>query len=143
MHQWVQCFNTARSRMRLGFAHTGGGMDNLTVQIRQFHDVVINNADGAHAHSSQVEQHGRAESTGTDYKDFSVAEFALACCTKTRQNELAGIAVQFFWRNAVSRCSSIVRHRNSIRPSGEEDANASRRAGIRPAWYPKRPARTA
>ena len=69
--------HTPGSRLYLLLPHSGGGVDHLPLQIGKIHDIIINDADGAHASCCQIEQYGRAQTTGSDNKHPSGGEATL------------------------------------------------------------------
>ena len=69
-------------------------MDHLPLQVRERHDVVVDDAERADACGGEVEQHRRAETAGADHKDARATERGLSGPSDVAQHDVAGITFQ-------------------------------------------------
>ena len=70
-------------------------MDDLPLQVRQRHAVVIDNAERADARSRQILQHRRAEPAGADDEHAGALQLLLAGPADLAKDDMAGIALDF------------------------------------------------
>jgi hypothetical protein len=59
---------------RLGLAEPARGMDDLTLQVRQAHDVVVDDAKRADAGGGEIHERRSAEPAGADDQDAGAFE---------------------------------------------------------------------
>ena len=90
-HLGVQVGQHLAGGFHLGAAHLAGGVNDLAVQVAHVHGVVINNGDGAHSRSSQVEEGRGAQTAGADTAHVGVGKPLLLVRSETGEAELAGI----------------------------------------------------
>ena len=73
-------------------------MDDLPLQIRQRHCVVVDDADGANAGRRQIKQRRRAEPARADDQHARTLERVLSRPAHVVQHDVAGIAFEFLGR---------------------------------------------
>jgi hypothetical protein len=71
-------------------------MDHLPLQVREAHLIVIHDADGADPGRREVLDQGRAQAAGADHENASAFKLLLTGTSHVPENEVAGIAVDFF-----------------------------------------------
>jgi hypothetical protein len=73
-------------------------VQDLTVQVRQRHDIVVDDRKTADAGASEILQNRRAQTARADNENASVLQLVLARAADPMQDDLAGIALDFFAR---------------------------------------------
>jgi hypothetical protein len=74
----------------------GRGVNDLALQIRQRHDIVIDNAERADAGGGEIKQNRRAEAAGANDQHARGFELGLAGAADLAQHNVARIAFEFF-----------------------------------------------
>ena len=62
-----------------GPSHIGCVMDDLSLEVRQVHDVAVDESQGANAGRSQVQSRRRTEAAGTDDQNARLSDFFAPC----------------------------------------------------------------
>ena len=75
-------------------------MDHLTLQVGKIDLVGIDNTDGAHAGSSQVQGRRCTQAAGADNKDAGIQELLLPLDANLLQDNVARIALKLFIRKS-------------------------------------------
>ncbi len=70
-------------------------MDHLALQIRQRHDVIVDNAERADAGGGEIKQHRRAETAGADDQHARPAQRGLTRAAYLAQYDVARVTLQF------------------------------------------------
>ena len=96
-HGWVNCRQSIGRRIDLGAPEVVGGVQVLAVQIAEFDDVVIDDADsprrrGADPRADEVGQYDTAEASGADHEHAGAGECGLRIYPEAGQGELTGVA---------------------------------------------------
>jgi hypothetical protein len=78
----------------------GRAVNDLPLQVRQADMVIIDNADGADSGSGQILDQRRTEAAGPNHQDTCLFQPCLAGATDFRQNQMAGITLDFVWLKA-------------------------------------------
>src|SRR5262249_50529291 len=81
-----------RGGLDLRGADIGGGVNDLALQIRQRHDVIIDDAEGADPGSREIEQHRRTESAGANDQHAGAPERRLPRPADLAQHAMARVA---------------------------------------------------
>ncbi len=71
-------------------------MNDLSLEIRFFDDVKINDSDAANAGCGEVHSHRRAESAGADHEHARGFEFALTLHADFRHDQVTAVAQDLF-----------------------------------------------
>ncbi len=77
----------------LGLALVAGAVEHLSLQVRQFDHVVVDQAERADAGGRQVQGRGRAQPTGSDDDHASLVESLLAGDADLGESDVPGVAV--------------------------------------------------
>ena len=70
------------------------GMDDLALQVRQRHGVVIDRAEPADARGGEIHQHRRAEPAGADHQHRGGLQLGLSRAADVAQHDMAGVAFE-------------------------------------------------
>ena len=86
-----------RRRRGAGFrrADIRRGVDHLPLQIRQRHDVIVDDAKRADAGGGEIKQHRRAEAAGADDQHARPAQSGLARAADLAQHDMACVTLEF------------------------------------------------
>ena len=79
----------------LGTADIRRRVNDLALQIRQRHHVVVDDAERTHARGRQIHQRRRAETPGSDHQHARIAQRVLAGAADFAHHDVAGIAFKF------------------------------------------------
>ena len=79
----------------LELADPVGGVGDLALQIRQLEPVVVDNADGAHAGSGEVQHKRRAKPTGAHHQHAGCLQLCLADAAYVLQQDVPRVAADF------------------------------------------------
>src|SRR5262249_42858935 len=99
-----QCLDRLLRRLGLRFTEPFGGVDDLALEIRRVHDVVVDDADRPDARRSQVERGWRAETTGPDQQHPRVEQPDLALLADLWNQQVPAVAgplvgIERAWQN--------------------------------------------
>ena len=72
-----------------------GAEDDLPLQVRQRHDVIVDNAQRADAGGGKIEQHRRTETAGADHQHARRLQLRLSGAADLAQHDVARITFQF------------------------------------------------
>ena len=75
-----------------------GGVDHLALEVGEVDDVVVDDAQGAHAGRGEIEGGRRAEAAGAQKKNLGVEQLLLAVGADLGDQEVAGVAVALLSR---------------------------------------------
>ena len=92
----IEFFHGIGGSFDLRPADVGRCENDLPLQIRQRHLVVVDDAKRADAGGCQIEQHRRAESAGADDQHTRCLQFCLPRTANLAQDDVTGIAFEFF-----------------------------------------------
>ena len=67
-------------------------MDDLALEVAQFHSVIVDQTDSSHASGSQVERGWRTQSAGPDNEHTGLVEPSLTLHTNVWKAEVPGVA---------------------------------------------------
>ena len=99
---------TVGGRCDFRAAHVAGAEKHLALQIREIHDVEIDQADAADAGRREIKSERRAEAAGADAKHFRLLQLQLTFHAHFRHDQVAAVAQDFFfrkrWLPAVRLC---------------------------------------
>ena len=84
----------------LRLADVGRGMDHLTLQVGKIDLVGIDNADGAHTGSGQIQGRRCTQAAGANDKDAGIQELLLPLDANLLQDDVARIALKLFIRKS-------------------------------------------
>ncbi|MGY2931444.1 hypothetical protein ACVWZ6_001046 [Bradyrhizobium sp. GM6.1] len=76
-------------------ADIGRGVNDLALEVRQRHHVVIDHAERTDAGGRQIHQSGRTEPAGADHQHGGPLQRSLAGATDIAQHDMAGITFEF------------------------------------------------
>jgi hypothetical protein len=91
---WI--FAVSAEASDLGPANVGRCENDLPLQVRQRHIVVVDDADRADTRRCQIEQYRRTQSAGADDQHACSLQFCLPRTSHLAQDDVAGIALEFF-----------------------------------------------
>ena len=91
----VECEDLPGGAVDFLSADIGRGMNDLTLQIGQRHDVVVNRAERADAGRGEIHQRGRTETAGADHQHGGFLQRGLAGAADLAQHDVAGVAFEF------------------------------------------------
>ena len=81
-----------------GWPTIGRGVNDLPLQIRQRHRVIVDDAERADAGRGEIQQYRRAEPAGADDEHARALERGLSRPADFAQHDMARIALEFFAR---------------------------------------------
>ena len=115
-----------RGAFDLGRADVRRRVDDLALQVRQRHRVVVDDPERADAGSREIKQHRRAEPARADHQHARASERGLSGSTHLAQHDMAGIAFEFVGRQHAT-------NPYMFRPSRAQAAARSSR--VDPAFF--------
>ena len=97
IYVWVVSLDVVDGRLDLGTAYVGGVVQHLALQVGQFNNVEVDDADGANAGQRQVDCGGRAQSAGADNQGFGTHQCALTFAANVAHDDVAAISFYLIW----------------------------------------------
>ncbi len=96
------------SAFGLRAADVGIAVENLALQVGAFDNVVVDDTDRAEARRGQILDHGRTKAASPDDENLGLLKFNLARPADAAQNDMAGVAFDFFANKGHGRLSSTI-----------------------------------
>lgn len=93
----------------LGFSDPGFAVEDLALEVGGIDGVVVDEADRADAGGGEVHGGGRAEGAGTDEEDGGVFQALLAFLSDVRDEDVAGIALEFLLGEGAAMAGQVWR----------------------------------
>ena len=121
-----------RRRCGGGFrrADIGRAVDHLALQIRQRHDVVIDDAEGTDAGGRQIKQHRRAETAGADHEHARPTQCGLTRPADLAQDDVARVTLKFVGTQLGAQHGSNISRNGAW---GDPDLGARQLASLHPS----------
>ncbi len=95
-HMRIEPRDRARGAFDLRRTDVVGRMDDLPLQIRQRHRIVVDHAERPDAGRRQIHQRRRAEPARADHQNARALERRLTGPADLAQHDVARVALQFF-----------------------------------------------
>ena len=99
----IQIAQAIAGRLDFRTAHVAGAEQNLPLQVREIHDVEIDQADAADACRGEIQTERRAEAAGADAEHFGLLELELTFHADFGHDQVAAVAQDFFFRKRDGR----------------------------------------
>ena len=107
-HSAVELRREPRRGGNLGLAHPGFGVDDLPLQVRTLHHVVVDDTDDPDPGRAEVRDDGRPQTSGADDEDPCVTQRTLPRLAHTGQRQVARVTqalTRVEWSRRCHRCS--------------------------------------
>ena len=96
IHIRVDPRHRAARALDLGLIDLSGRVQNLSLEVRQRHRVVIDHAQRADPRCRQIQDRRRTQPPGADHQNPRCLELLLPRPADLVQHDVAGVAFQFF-----------------------------------------------
>src|ERR1700760_3771552 len=92
-HMRIETVHGLGGAFNLRTADVAGRMDDLPLQVRQRHHIVVDDTERPDAGGREIEQCRRTETAGADRQNPGALERSLAGASDLAQHEVSGIAL--------------------------------------------------
>ena len=103
LHPRVQGYQLLFGRLHLQPPYIRRGMDDLALQVRQFHFISVDDADMAHTGSREIEQHRSPQPASPYDQHPSLTDLLLPFHPDVGQQDVPAVALQFVFRELKHR----------------------------------------
>src|SRR5215207_6422979 len=79
-------------------------VQNLPLEIREIHDIAINEPDRAHAGGSEIQRGRGAQPSGADEKNLRLGDLLLSFAADLRQENMPAVPVYLLFREFHFTC---------------------------------------
>ena len=110
----VERMDALGSDFDLRAADVGGRVQDLPLQVRRVHDIVVDEHQASHSRRSEVERRRAAETPGPDQDDRGVQQPGLPFDTELRQTEMSPVTIE------------LIRTQTRTAPAANHSASSSR-----------------